>query len=269
MNSSAFTICCQAALTIEACIRHHAPLFDRYIVVEGAALPGHDNARGDGRRLTGGKPNSTDGTVEILKQLEKEFSNLKVIYAKDCWQGKTEMVNAGLQHAMPGVLWQIDSDEAWRPRDIETINSMFWRSKTLTDAQFFAFHFWGDTEHHAELKPFIWGQNPPWHRVFRFEKWQVMESHEPPKFRRGVNSMLDRNDTSKMGIFLYHYTQVHRSQVEDKETFYNCKGDLLPEWDEWQKTKPLTFSSGKLVKFKGQHPINTSFLKAEAYANAT
>jgi len=67
---SAFTIVCQGALTIAACVRHHAPLFDNYVVTEGASLE-IPAGRGNGLRMTGGIPSSTDGTVEILRRLER------------------------------------------------------------------------------------------------------------------------------------------------------------------------------------------------------
>lgn len=265
MNSTAFTIVLNGALTIEACIRHHAPLFDRYIVVEGAALPGHDNARGDGRRLTEGKPNSTDGTVEILKQLEKEFDNLKVIYAKDCWAGKTAQCNAALEHALPGILWQIDADEFYKPRQMEDVKSCLEQFPETTAVEFWAYGFWPDTDHHCVWAEGEWQNNPPWRRVFIYKKGQHFLSHEPPRMNQTNELVLLRHVTRLIPVYLYHYGYVHRSQFEQREIYYAMKpGSLTDEYDRFFATGE---SPRQLVKFTGQHPIDLGIFK-EQHANA-
>lgn len=217
--------------------------------------------RGDGRWLTGGRPSSTDGTVEILRRLEREFDNLKVIYAKRVWNGKLEMCNMALTQSLPGIIVQIDADEFWFADHIRKIVNRFIDEPWITDGECWAKNFWGDTDHHTEMRPLIWGQKPPWRRFFRWNGSQKWAAHEPPKIHRNREWILTRVETSAMGCYLHHYGYVHRSQVEDREKFYKCEGSLLPEWDAWQETKPLQFSSGRLIKYHGQHPIDVFFLK--------
>lgn len=259
MNTTAFTICCQAALTIEQCVRHHAPLFDRYVVVEGAAMRCRSQPRGDGRWLTGGRPNSTDGTVEILRQLEKEFDNIRVIYAKKVWNGKLEMVNTAMAHAVPGLLWQIDSDEYWKTHDVLKMNQYMESETHFTDAEFWAFHFWSSPFLHTELKPTAWGNMVPWRRLFRFSKGDKALSHEPPIMHRQRQEVVARRtQTSRLGVYLFHYGYCLREQFEQREKFYKLKtGELTGPLDSFRDGSSGS-PAGILKHFTGHHPIDVS-----------
>jgi hypothetical protein len=261
VNTTAFTIVLNGALTIEQCIRHHAPLFDRYVVVEGAAMRCKSQPRGDGRWLTGGKKNSTDGTVEILQRLEDEIPNLKVIYAKKVWNGKLEMFQEALNHTDYGLVWQIDSDEYWRPSDVSKMNRYMESETHFTDAEFWAFHFWSSPFLHTELKPTAWGNIVPWRRLFRFSKGDSALSHEPPLMRRRNKDVVARRtQTSSMGVYLFHYGYCLREQFRQREVFYNLKeGELTQELDAFLGgcgSPPC----GALVEYKRQHPISIDFL---------
>lgn len=261
MKHCAFTLVCQGALTISACVRHHAPLFDRYVVVEGAALE-IPAGRGNGLRMTGGSPSSTDGTVDILRRLERQIPNLTVIYANgEPWPGKTAMCQAALEFCEPGWLWQIDADEFWWPEQVQFLQDLL-EASDYTDVEVWMRHFWGTTEYHTELKNDApWGNSLPWRRVFRW-KGEPWASHEPPRLRR-TELVLMRDETRSLGIVPMHLGYVHPSQFTARELFYGMKpGRLLDERQEWLKTSnPLSSPAGRLVEYKGDFPLDVSFLR--------
>jgi glycosyltransferase involved in cell wall biosynthesis len=258
MNFTQLTIVLNGAFWIEENIRSLYDQTDRIVVVEGASLE-VPRGRGSGLRLTGGSHRSTDGTVEILQQLEKELPKLRVIYATRPWRGKTEMCNVALGLCLPGWIVQRDVDEFFFPEEFEIIKAT---AKALPpdvgSIDFWAFHFWPDIDHHCILKDGEWGNNPPWKRFFRFnpqtDRWS---SHEPP-ILGNYPKTLDRNTTSELGVVLMHFGYVTRHQFEDRERFYALPiGCLLVELDRFEKTGEAPRS---LVRYKGTHPLSPQLL---------
>jgi len=248
--TSAITIVCNGALTIGKCLEHHAPLFDRWIVVDGPSLPSRETS-GDGRRLTGGLPYSTDRTVEIVREFSKRHPNVVLLTHPTPWPSKVAKFNSALRMLSPGVVWEIDSDEFWFPQDIERVSQRM-LNEGYSDAEFFARHFWGDTNHHTPLKIGVWGNEPAWRRAFLFNSNNYFVSHEPPRMNR-KETLLTRDDTLAMGVVLYHYGYVDRKQYEARERYYGLQpGQLTGEYDQWKKDG--TGCPHQLTEFKGTHP---------------
>lgn len=259
MKFTAFTIACQAALTLEQCIRSHAPLVDHYIAIEGVAL-NVPTTNGNGLKMTGGATNSTDGTVEILKRLEREIPNLAVVYAKEPWQGKTAMCNEVLKHAQHGWLWQIDADEFWKPIHVGLLKIILEES-SYTDAEVWMYHHWPTLGIHTRLEPGVWGNTPPWRRWFKWdgEPWV---SHEPPRLNR-PEIVLDRDETRALGIIPHHFGYVAEQQFRLREKFYGlAQNSLVNERNLWLKKRDLNNSPhGRLETFVGDYPLDVGWLK--------
>ncbi len=266
---TAFSIVCNANLCIELNIRHHIDMFDRWVIIEGAAHPGRRSA-GDGEFLTDGKPNSTDGTVETLHKLEQEFPKLKVIYATNTWQDKVAMCDEVLKHAEPGYLWEFDYDEFYMLDTIKTIQEHLRQHPQITDVEFRARHFWGDTAHHCPVEGNAWGNDMGWRRVFKFTGKEKWITHEPPRLyppggggrspytgrslRQPPEVLMSRDETKAIGL-LFHYSQVVRQQVIYKDVFWN-RPSSLKVWDDWQINKPLQIPGvANLEYYDGPHPV--------------
>lgn len=257
-----FIIVCQGALTIRQCIDHHAPMFDKLIVVEGASLA-IPKENGSGLRMTGGSPNSTDGTLRILDEAKPRHKNLVVIKAKEPWQGKTAQCEAALvwlreQGVKECWLMQIDADEFWWPKHVRFLQTCL-PATEYTDCDFWMRHFWPTIEYHTRLEPGVWGNQPPWRRVFRW-RGELWISHEPPLLD-GKRVVLGRDATRAMGVIPFHYGYVHESQFRGREVFYNLPdGALVNERNSFLSKLPDS-PHGKLVRYEGPHPIDVGFLK--------
>lgn len=258
MIHSAVIITCNSAEFIESNLRHHAPHFDRVIVCDGPSLPRHPETVGNGLRLTGGKPYSTDGTPGIVKKVMKDHQNVRLLARGDPWPGKVAKFNFALQHIQPGYIWQIDVDEFWHGHDIERLKAHLDKHSQYTAVEFWAWNFWGTVRHYTKMKIGGWGNKPPWRRIFRYDRGCKWTSHEPPRMtNKSPEKILTRTDTFLMGIYMYHYGYCKLSQLEAREKFYGLsRGQLTGPMIEWRKTKPKSSTAGELCVFGGRHPIN-------------
>jgi len=265
MKHGFFTIVLNGQPLIEPILRHACSMFDYGVCVEGASLP-IPPGRGDGRLVTGGGASSTDGTVAVLKHLEKELSNLTVVYsAGEPWRGKAAMCDAAMDFCEPGWIWQVDSDEAFFPDQVELMRALLDSSMShVTDVEYYAHHFWPSVDYHTALNPGQFGNALPWRRTFRWqgESWA---SHEPPRLQRSHEVVLSREDTRILGVLMFHFGYCVESQFIAREKFYGMPpGRLVNERNEWLKTRDLNNSpAGALVEFKGERPIDVSFLRTE------
>lgn len=259
------TIVCNAALWIERNLRHHAPYFDRQVVVEGAS---QDGDLGNGLLLTGGKPNSTDGTLEILERMADELPNLCVVSAyRRHWNGKTEMMNAGLEHCEPGLVMQIDADEFWFGHDIGKIEILL-RDTDRTDVEFYARHFVPTVDYHTLLSKEVWGNQLPWRRAWKWDGVAHWASHEPPRFVH-TESVEDMDLTYLQGITMYHYGYATEADMRRREQYYAHRlkrGELVDVRRKWlaekESKRDLKNSPwGELVRFEQDHPVDVTFLK--------
>lgn len=273
MRFSATIISCNANLFIGRLLQHIYPHFDRIVVVDGPSLPWKPWERGNGTRLTEGKTHSTDGTVEVVKlfQLRKDPDRKVFLIQKNrAWCGKTEKFNDALSLIEPGYIFQIDSDEFFFHKDYVILQKFLRENPTFTDVEFLGRHFWGDPFHHFQMQVGKWGNNPPWRRVFKYDRGNVWRSHEPPRMNKGrPERILSWKQTYDMGIQLYHFGYVHRSQLVQKEQFYAIPGQIINEWDQWQTTKHSKVSGGTLEEYHGPWPINIDFLLEHEHMPST
>lgn len=246
------TICCQERLLIEKQIRSLVDFFDRIIIVEGASR-GDGLGHGDGRNITGGNISSTDGTVDILKRLQDEIPKLRVVFPPARgWGGKTEQINAGLQHAEPGWLYQRDADEFFFLEDLERLHAVI-DDSDYTDVSFFARHFWGSARFHMKISRQTWGNELEWRRVWRWNGEPFL-SHEPPRLKRDYENLLTMEETRALGIYLFHYAYAFLEQIKVKQQFYSC--DLLTTIEQWRLNPSSVPKNNDLTEYLGPHPVD-------------
>ncbi len=217
------------------------PYAHQIIVVEGAAPGALSIASKDGH--------STDGTLEKLlrfKELEDSENKLLVVTAEDeghpdgFWPGeKDEQSKAYAGRANGDYLWQVDVDEFYRSKDMETILHLLKADSDISAVSFKMLMFWGGFDYLVDGY-FLRQGIEIFHRLFKWGPGYKYVSHRPPtvvdtggKNLRSVR-WLDGNTMAKKGIYLYHYSSVFPKQVREKSSYYQAadwaKRDKAEQW---------------------------------------
>lgn len=242
---------------LEACIKNVYDIAHEIIIVEGATKAVTHYFDGDTSPFTeDGK--SKDNTINIIKNIPDPLNKIKLIESRGFWNGKTEMCNAWAEIATGDYVWQLDSDEFYH---IENINKLIsYLEVNKPDAVYFnAYHFFGGFHYCIDERSFPnWGSGP-WYRLFRNvpdkSKWL---SHEPPVYQcEGLvcnnGNILRQEESTKLGIKMYHYSYVTESQINFKTLFY--KNSIYPEaWNKFKVDKEYKPLGSKAYKFEGEHP---------------
>jgi len=230
---------------------------DEIIIVEGATKAVNHYFDGDTSSFTSnGK--STDGTIDLLKRLEK-FDKVKVVYSDGFWNGKTQMCNTASSLSTGDYIWQLDSDEFYKHEDIDKIKNIL-EIERPNAVHFFANHFFGGFDYCIdERSPNTWGNNIPWKRIFKHSpgksRW---ERHEPPIYVcDGMNcddgKIISREQTLSKGIKMYHYSYVQYEQILFKTKFF--KNNEYPVlWEKFKNDKTSMIFDSNAYKFEGEHP---------------
>lgn len=210
--------------------------FDKWIVVEGVALPG-----GSTSWCKHLPPDfhrnflSNDGTTEFLDQLETENpGKLKVIrkWPYSWWDSKDEQVNAAILYlgtiTKECFLWQIDVDEQWTPATIAASEETLKKHNGKT-GMFYCDYYVGPNQ----LAVGEWGEGrkEPYRRLWQW-RGELFSSHEPPK--------LQGNNGPGMLLSLFrfkHYAYYFEKDVKFKEKYYGGYGGLYERWLNVQKNK--------------------------------
>jgi len=243
---------------LSLCIQNIYPFAHEIIIVEGATKSVNHYWDGNTTSLTkNGK--STDNTIEYIKMFSDPDHKIQLIESCGFWDGKTTMCNEYAKRATGDYIWQLDNDEFFHHQDIKTIISLLKNEKP--DAiHFFANHFFGDFNHCIDERgDGIWGNDIPWRRIFRHipnkSHWL---SHEPPNYIcNGIvcneGKLINKYDTLKMGIKMYHYSYITKNQASFKDVFFN-QSNNLKEWEQFQTNKNTTAHGSQVYLFEGSHP---------------
>lgn len=247
---SAFTIVFNGDFTLEQCVENAMPVLDRYVIVEGCTTA---------LRHISNNGASTDRTLEIIARLKDQHGDkLVVVSSIGCpWLDKTVMCNMVMPYLVAGLVWQLDCDEFYHQDAMVRMMDCMDRNPQYTEAEFWAYHFFGGFTCHTLLKEDVWGNNPPWRRLFRWngERWL---SHAPPRLDRKDEHVLDRDVTRILGslkTILYHYGYCWHRQVLEKALYHNNRfqWDMLDGFYRAARTGPVG-----LTKFVGEHPVDVS-----------
>lgn len=201
---------------------------------------------------------STDNTVEIIENFIKDKSKFFFKKADNFWDGKTSMLNFWMNHPNKpediDYVWQIDGDEFYLDEDFEKIKNILIHEKP-SQIDFFANHFWGDFNHCIdESSDGNWANEIPWKRIFKVNHQSKWISHEPPAMDfNQYYKLINKYETLKRNIKLYHYSYVTEDQVLFKSNFYK-NPSKIKLYKEWQDNKNLLIFNCSVKKFNSKHP---------------
>ncbi|MCX6343487.1 MAG: glycosyltransferase family A protein [Armatimonadetes bacterium] len=204
------------------------------IVVEGACSAAKNIATKDGH--------SRDTTRETLRRFKAEEdpdNKLVIVTAEDeghqdgFWPGeKHEMSQAYAKRATGNYLWQVDSDEFYRPEDMRAIIDMLSSNPEIKEVSFRVVTFFGGLKYIVDSYYLQRGAQD-FHRLFAWGENFRYATHRPPtvvdaqgRNLREINA-ISAEQMAKKGMFMYHYEQLFPKQVTDKCSYY-----AKVEWSE-------------------------------------
>lgn len=243
------------------------------IIVEGASPGGRYVADKDGH--------SNDGTLDILRKLKKNEDpedKLIIVTAEDegyptgFWPGeKDEQSRAYAKRATGDYLWQVDSDEFYKDKDIKTVKRLLEQDSTISAVSFKQKQFWGGFDYLVDSW-YLKRGGEEFHRLFKWEKGYEYVTHRPPTVydAEGIDTRkgnwLRAEDTAAMGICLYHYSFVFPKQVFEKASYYKHADWARRDKADWwanevfmKLSDPFSvfsvyWDTSWLKRFKGEHP---------------
>lgn len=221
-------------------------------IVEGVAALKHDTAwslKNGGNIPHGFHKNglSIDGTTEYLDKIKTDYPDKITIYRKEngnFWDGKLEMVNAPLKNIdKECLLWEIDVDEFWTRKQMNTLYQLFLKNPDKTAAFFFCTYFVGENLIISSKDTYGNYTSYEWLRVWRYKPGYKWVKHEPPQLFMqdshgrdidvaSINPFLHKQ-TKKYGLVFQHYPYFLEKQLEFKEKYYGYKNAVL-QWKSLQ-----------------------------------
>ena len=200
---------------------------------------------------------STDGTIEFLQNYSDPDNKIKLYTKNGFYDGKLEMIQ---KWKIGGdYIWITDGDEFYHKKDMEKIITYLEWNRDIDRVDFYANQFFGDFHNCCDGDQRGWSNPIPWQRLFRYKKGDKWKSATPyilmDKDGRIKNkSVLSREMTGMMNIFLYHYAYVCESQAEFKKKYYN-NSQVSDLWHQWQLDHNIPLINGDRTKpFLGKHP---------------
>lgn len=221
-------------------------------IVEGVADLEHDTAWSvqNGGRITDELHRmglSNDGTSEYIDKLAQQYPENIKIYRKpegQFWDGKMEMCNTILRNLKKEcLLWQIDVDEFWSIKQIETMIQMFEEHPGKTAAWFYCNFFVGPRLVVTSHDSYSNNTDYEWFRVWRYKPGMFWAAHEPPQlmlktifgiYDVGKVNPFTHRETEAHGLVFDHYAYVLPKQLLFKEIYYGYY-DALKQWERLQK----------------------------------
>lgn len=224
MKRIAFTIIYngQHHLTHDFYALRMVDMFDYWVVIEGAAL---NNGSTQWCNRLNVPANSTDGTIELMNELQSKHSNVKFIVGDGKWNSKDEMVNRALDAAYEYIgderciLWEIDADEQWQfdalvENEIHLMKSgcdcgaVRWNHFVSHDLV--AIGDWG-----GNLNTRLWIWNEP--------KQQRFITHEPPNLSGAMQPI-------ELPRKCNHYSYFFERDVKFKSEYYGGHQNVYANW---------------------------------------
>jgi hypothetical protein len=244
---------------LEAWLSQIYKIGDEIIIVEGATKAISHYWDGDTSWATT-DGSSTDNTIDVIKSFPDPEKKIKLIQANGFWNGKTHMTNEWAKHMTGDYIWMISTDEFYMEKDVEKIKNIL-ETKRPDQIDFYANHFWGDFRNCVnENTGHGWANEIPWERIHRHVRGARWARHEPPLYLHpdGLLTcqkiLINREETLKMGIKMYHYSFVSKKQIDFKQKFY--KNDSYKAlWKKWKEDHNTPLIHGDTtVSYNGEHP---------------
>lgn len=183
---------------------------------------------------------SKDGTVEYLRHIASIDPRVHV-YQHPLWEGKAPMCNVSLDRIKePTIVWEIDADEIWTVRQIQTLHRMFEceQVKKLAGlphknaAQFLCRCWMGPRVLITSINTYGNNTGYEWRRAWVAEPGFKFIAHEPPSPNQNFD-YFSHADTESMGLVFDHYSYATAKQVAFKEHYYGYTG-ALRHWEALQ-----------------------------------
>lgn len=226
---------------------------------------------------------STDGTNDVIDNFPDPDNKISIIHST--YNEKDEQCQAYMQYLRDDndYIWNVDSDEVFKPDDIEKIIDLLTNHK-YTTVSFKSLSFYGGFDN------VIGGfeENVPFMRIRKIYPGSYWKTHRPPTIahKPGVRvlpeKVLDYNTlANNYGIRMYHYSYVFPDQVNQKIEYYkktiskdisiddyfnkvylpwvtsntdNEKRSIENMYQGVHEFKPNKRSATFTRKFNGQHP---------------
>lgn len=249
------------------------PFAHQIIVVEGAAPAATASANPQGH--------STDDTLAVLRDFqarEDPEGKLLIVTAEDeghpdgFWPGeKDQQSQAYARRATGDYLWQVDSDEFYRPEDVAAVLAMLRADPTIAGASFKQLTFWGGFDYTVDGWYLRRGA-AIYQRLFRWGPGYRYVTHRPPTVHdtdgRSMRDLrwMDGAILAARGIRLYHYSLVFPGQVLRKSAYYGAASWAnRPQAERWahevygELKRPYRVHNvyehpSWLERFRGRHP---------------
>ena len=237
-----------------ACIRHLVEYVDEFLIVESVDPKA---------KMFGPDGKSTDDTEQIVLGMRQKWPQIKwkpigSIKAKEDRYAASNRIMQG------DYVWLLDADEFYHEKDIPLLLKLLEDRRPYV-VNYYANHFWGDWNHRVKhIKGQSWG-NGPWFRIFKnnpgrsywIENAPPLYMYEDGILCNDQKNRIDADELLEMGIKLYHYGFVQKSQIDFKHVFYQGGADYQSLWSEWQKNHNASIVLGtKTVPFdQSGHPL--------------
>lgn len=225
----AFTLAYQAAhlFTWRDWLRRTALLFDRWVIVEGAAHPGGSTAW---CRPHPGPWQSDDGTRRALLALQAAFPErvTVILGPPPGWPGKDDMVRAAVDalrtEAQPAYLWQLDADEHWTAAQL-TAAEIGLTAAGADCGEFLCEYYLGP----GLVARGAWGEGRalPYRRLWHW-RGQQFARHEPPELAGG------NGHTVLLPERFEHFAYYFERDVAFKARYYGGHEGVLAGWQRLQ-----------------------------------
>ena len=255
------------------CLRALYPFAHEILVVEGAAPAAAKVATPDGR--------STDGTLETLcrfKAEEDPEDKVHIITGDGFWSEKDEQSQAYAERANGEYLWQVDIDEFYDPRDMQTILEMLRDDPKITAVSFKQVTLWGGFDYLVDGWYLRRGSDI-YHRLFKWGSGYQYVTHRPPTVLdpqgRDLRQLkwVNGHELARLNICLYHYSLLFPKQVIEKCEYYGSATWLQREKAQrWAREVFLGLKSpfrvhnvyrypSWLERYDGDHPPQRKVLR--------
>lgn len=168
-----------------------------------------------------GYTTSVDKTNEIIDNFYDPDNKIQVVHGQ--YPEKGDQCNAYMKYLKPDTdyIWNLDADELFKPKDIDTIISLLHDQK-YTSVGFKSLSFYGGFKRYLtgfeEAAEFL--------RIQKVYPGAIWESHRPPRIKNNgqfTPKHLDFNTLAcNYGIRMYHYSYIFPRQVKEKVSYYKA-----------------------------------------------
>lgn len=193
-----------------------------------------------------GLSSSNDGTVKTIKNFPDP--DKKIILIQGQWNEKDDMVSAQDKHYVGNFVWHVDSDEIYRPEDIEKVVKYLESHNNCYSMGFRLRSFYGGFDRYISGFEENWDTIRIQRIIAGKSRWKT---HRPPTMIWPPTGKTCKEmghigfmETDKWGIRIYHYSHVFPKQVKAKMEYYKQRdpgGIIGNYWDRlfvpWMRAK--------------------------------